>query len=60
MTYLRTKGYNARYLTEGQIGLAENLRGDNARDFLENTRSGIKGSALKASGQTLKSVRFSL
>lgn len=36
MTYLRTKGYNARYLTDGLIGLAENLRGDNARDFLED------------------------
>jgi len=34
MTYLRTKGYNARYLTDGLIGLAENLRGDNAADFL--------------------------
>jgi len=36
MTYLRTKGYNAKYLTDGLIGLAENLRGDNARDFLED------------------------
>jgi rhodanese-related sulfurtransferase len=36
MTYLRTKGYNARYLTDGLIGLAENLRGDNAKDFLED------------------------
>ena len=26
MTYLRTKGYNARYLTDGLTGLAENLR----------------------------------
>jgi rhodanese-related sulfurtransferase len=36
MTYLRTKGYNARYLSDGLIGLAENLRGDNAKDFLED------------------------
>lgn len=36
MTYLRTKGFNARYLTDGLIGLAENLRGDNAKDFLED------------------------
>lgn len=36
MAYLRTKGYNARYLTDGLIGLAENLRGDNAKDFLED------------------------
>lgn len=36
MAYLRTRGYKARYLTDGLIGLAENLRGDNARDFLED------------------------
>ena len=36
MTYLRTKGYKARYLTDGLIGLAENLRGDNAKEFLED------------------------
>lgn len=35
MTYLRTKGYNARFLTDGLIGLAEELRGDTAADFLE-------------------------
>lgn len=36
MTYLRTKGYNARYLSDGLIGLTENLRGDKAKDFLED------------------------
>ena len=36
MTYLRTKGYDARYLTDGLIGLAENLRGDEAKDFMED------------------------
>ena len=36
MAYLRTKGYKAKYLTDGLIGLAENLRGDNAKDFLED------------------------
>ncbi len=36
MAYLRTKGYNARYLTDGLAGLAENLRGDNAKEFLED------------------------
>jgi hypothetical protein len=36
MAYLRSKGYNSRYLPDGLIGLAENLRGDNAKDFLEN------------------------
>lgn len=36
MAYLRTKGYDARYLTDGLTGLAENLRGDDAKDFLED------------------------
>jgi rhodanese-related sulfurtransferase len=35
MVYLRTRGFDARYLTDGLIGMAENLRGDNARYFLE-------------------------
>ena len=34
MTYLRSKGIPARYLTDGLIGLAENLRGDSALYFL--------------------------
>ena len=34
MTYLRSKGIAARYLTDGLIGLAENLRGDSALYFL--------------------------
>ena len=37
MAYLRTKGYNARYLTDGLTGLAEALRGDVAKDFREDT-----------------------
>lgn len=36
MAYLRTKGYNARYLSDGLVGLAENLRGDAAMEFLED------------------------
>ena len=32
--YLTTKGYRARYLHDGLIGLAELLRGDTARDFI--------------------------
>jgi rhodanese-related sulfurtransferase len=36
MAYLRTKGYDARYLTDGLTGLAENLRGDEAREFMED------------------------
>jgi len=35
MAYLRSKGFNARYLVDGLTGLAENLRGDNAREFME-------------------------
>lgn len=35
MAYLRSKGIAARYLTDGLIGLAENLRGDDALYFLK-------------------------
>lgn len=40
MAYLRSKGYDAKYLTDGLIGLAELLRGERAKDFMEdlNTR----------------------
>ena len=34
MVYLRSKGIKAKYLTDGLIGLAENLRGDNAKAFI--------------------------
>ena len=34
-TYLRLKGYNTRYLKDGLLGLAEFLRGDNAKEFIE-------------------------
>ena len=34
MTYLKTKGYKVKYLTDGLLGLANNLRGDNARHFI--------------------------
>lgn len=40
MAYLRSKGYNARYLNDGLVGLAENLRGNNAKDFLEDAGIG--------------------
>lgn len=33
MTYLKTQGYEVKYLTDGLLGLAGYLRGDNARDF---------------------------
>jgi len=32
--YLTTKGYTAKYLTDGLLGLAEQLRGDKAKDFI--------------------------
>lgn len=35
--YLITKGYRARYLNDGLLGLAELLRGDKARDFINAT-----------------------
>ncbi|PLY04421.1 MAG: sulfurtransferase [Desulfuromonas sp.] len=35
MSYLRSKGIAARYLTDGLIGLAENLRGDSALYFMK-------------------------
>ena len=34
-TFLKLKGYDTRYLTDGLIGLAEFLRGDNAREFIQ-------------------------
>lgn len=34
MVYLRSKGIKAKYLTDGLIGLAEHLRGDNAEEFV--------------------------
>jgi rhodanese-related sulfurtransferase len=34
MSYLRSKGIPARYLTDGLIGLMENLRGDDAKYFM--------------------------
>jgi len=35
MVYLRTQGFDARYLSDGLLGLMENLRGDDARYFME-------------------------
>ena len=34
MTYLKIQGYEVKYLTDGLLGLAGYLRGDNARDFI--------------------------
>ena len=35
MTYLKTKGYEAKYLTDGLLGLASYLRGDNAKNYID-------------------------
>lgn len=35
MAYLRTQGYQVRYLEDGLIGLAEKLRGDDARMLMQ-------------------------
>jgi len=35
MVYLRTKGYQVRYLEDGLIALAEKLRGDDARMLMQ-------------------------
>ncbi len=34
MAYLKTQGFDVKYLEDGLVGLAELLRGDKARDFL--------------------------
>lgn len=34
-TYLKLKGYDTKYLVDGLTGLAEFLRGDNAREFIQ-------------------------
>lgn len=35
MTYLKTQGYSVKYLTDGLLGLAGVLRGDNAKEFID-------------------------
>jgi len=36
MVYLRSKGMKSQYLTGGLLGLAENLRGDDAKAFIDS------------------------
>jgi rhodanese-related sulfurtransferase len=36
--YLTMKGYKSRYLTDGLLGLAGYLRGDEAKEFIEETK----------------------
>ena len=42
MLYLKSKGYKAKYLRDGLIGLFENLRGDNAKNFIRSLNNKIK------------------
>ena len=37
-TFLKLKGYETRYLSDGLAGLAEYWRGDSAREFIEEYR----------------------
>jgi len=37
-TYLTLKGYRSKYLTDGLLGLAEYLRGDKAKDFINEIK----------------------
>lgn len=44
MAYLRSKGYDARYLSDGLTGLAEALRGDAAKEFMEEISAPVSRS----------------
>jgi rhodanese-related sulfurtransferase len=48
MAYLRSRGYRAKYLNDGLLGLAEYLRGERAGDFMED----MGGSGNTASAPT--------
>jgi len=36
--YLKLNGFNARYLTNGLLGVVEYLRGDKARDYMQKIK----------------------
>ncbi|MGD9978780.1 MAG: rhodanese-like domain-containing protein [Bacteroidales bacterium] len=38
MIYLKTKGYNVKYLSDGLLELANHLRGDNAKKFIDEKK----------------------
>jgi rhodanese-related sulfurtransferase len=38
MIYLRSVGIQAKYLTDGLMGMVDNLRGDNAKAFVDHLR----------------------
>jgi len=37
-TYLTLQGYQSKYLTDGLLELAEYLRGDKAKDFIDEIK----------------------
>ena len=37
-TFLKLNGFNTRYLVDGLTGLAEYLRGDSAREFIQEQK----------------------
>ncbi len=37
--YLQLEGFHARYLTDGMLGIANHLRGDIARDYMNSLKS---------------------
>lgn len=41
--FLITKGYNARYLNDGLLRTADFLRGDNAKEFIDEYKETMKG-----------------
>lgn len=36
--FLKLKGFNARYLTEGMLGIVDYLRGDKAKDYMKKIK----------------------
>ena len=36
--FLKLKGFNARYLTDGMLGVVDHLRGDRARDYMKKVK----------------------
>jgi rhodanese-related sulfurtransferase len=36
--YLKLQGFDAKYLTDGMLGLIEGLRGDKARDYIKKIK----------------------
>lgn len=41
-TFLTLKGYQSKYLVEGLLGLADYLRGDRAKDFIDDLKPSDK------------------